>query len=317
MILRVEDLRINYVTRFGSLSAVDGVSFDLTEREAFGIVGESACGKTTVALSLMRLLPSNGHIQNGRILFSGKDIVRMSDPEIREVRWKGISMVFQSSMNALNPVIKIGDQIAEAISIHEEISKKEAKKRVSNLAEMVGIEPSRLANYPHEFSGGMRQRAVIAMALACNPRILIADEPTTALDVIVQAKILRLLKDIQAETGIAIILISHDLSIVSETSDRVAVMYAGKIVEEASVSLTMKTPKHPYTQGLLSSFPDLIRSRTERLGFIQGAPPNLRSLPSGCRFHPRCTFRMEKCMKVEPELLDLAKDHKVACHLYD
>ena len=317
MILEVNDLKVYYKTIHGSLKAVDGISFDLAEKEAFGIVGESGCGKTTAALSTMRLLPPNASIINGKILFDGNDIISMSNAEIRKIRWKKISMVFQSSMNALNPVIKIGDQIAEAILIHENISKKEAKERVNNLVQMVGIEPTRLNNYPHEFSGGMKQRAVIAMALACYPNILIADEPTTALDVIVQAKILKLLKDIQNETGIAIILITHDLSVVAETCDRVTVMYAGRIVEEASVSIVMRTPKHPYTQGLLNSFPNLIRLRTERLSFIPGAPPSLLSPPRGCRFYPRCNYRTEKCTKTEPELLNVGKDHKVACHLYN
>jgi len=317
MILEVKDLKVHYNTRHGTVKAVDNVSFDVDKKETLGIVGESGCGKTTTALSIMKLLPPNASIKDGEILFRGKDIIKISDSELRKIRWSEISMIFQSSMNALNPVIKIRKQIGEAILIHEKVPEEEVKKRTDNLAKLVGLEPSRFDSYPHEFSGGMKQRSVIAMSLACNPSILIADEPTTALDVIVQAKILKVINDIRNKTGVALIWVTHDLSVVAEVCDRVVVMYAGKIVEEASVQQLIKNPKHPYTQKMLNSFPSLSKPRTKRLSFIKGSPPNLLSPPSGCRFHPRCNYKMARCDNIEPEFVNVGKNHKVGCHLYN
>jgi peptide/nickel transport system ATP-binding protein len=317
MILDVKDLRVYYNTRHGTVKAVDSVSFDLDKKEILGIAGESGCGKTTTVLSIMKLLPPNASIEGGEILFRGKDIIKISDSELRKIRWSEISMIFQSSMNALNPVIKIRDQIGEAILIHEKVPEEEVKKRTDNLAKLVGLQSSRFDSYPHEFSGGMKQRSVIAMSLACNPSILIADEPTTALDVIVQAKILKMINEIKKKTGVALIWVTHDLSVIAEVCDRVLVMYAGKIVEEARVQQLIENPKHPYVQKMLNSFPSLSKSRNERLSFIEGSPPSLLSPPSGCRFHPRCNYKTARCVDVEPEPVNVGKDHKVICHLYN
>ncbi len=282
-----------------------------------GLAGESGCGKSTVALSLLKILPPGGVIRQGKIVFSGQDLVPLSEKEMRKIRWKGISIVFQGAMNAMNPVYKVGDQIAEAIRTHDsKISNTEVRERVAKLLETVGIEPSRADNYPHEFSGGMRQRALIAMALASDPSVVIADEPGTALDVIVQAQILRLMRDLKDKLGLSMILISHDLSIIAETCEKVAIMYAGRIVEYGDAISIFKDPKHPYTQGLIKAFPS-IKGERVRLTSIPGNPPDLLDPPKGCRFNPRCPYVMDICKRVEPKLEEHEeKEHLVSCHLY-
>ena len=315
-LLQVNNLTTYYRTLRGPVHAVENVNFKVEKGEALGLAGESGCGKTTIALSLLRILPWNGRIVNGEIFFKDKDITKMTEDQLRkEIRWKGISLIFQGAMNALNPVYRIEEQIVEAIKTHEpQVKKREAKERTAKLFEMVGIEPSRAKNYPHEFSGGMRQRAMIAMALACNPSLLIADEPGTALDVIVQAQVLKLISELKDKLNLAIIIITHDLSIISETCDKMAVMYAGKIVELGDVMSLFKKPLHPYTQGLISAFPNLKAKKQEMIS-IPGSPPNLLNPPPGCRFHPRCSFAMDICKKEEPAVIEISQGHYVACHL--
>ena len=315
-LLDVRNLTTYYMTRRGPVRAVEDVSFTVEKAQAMGLAGESGCGKTTIALSLLRILPPEGKIVRGQILFEGKDIVKMSEKELREhIRWKGIALIFQGAMNALNPVYKIKEQIVEAIKIHEpNVTKREAEERAKKLFELVGLDPSRVDNYPHEFSGGMKQRACIAMALACNPKLLIADEPGTALDVVVQAQILKLLRELKEKLSISLIVISHDLSLITETCDTIAIMYAGKIVEFADIVEMFKKPLHPYAQALIESFPS-ISSKKYKFVSIPGAPPNLLNPPSGCRFHERCKYAMDICKKKEPEFKEVSKGHFVACHL--
>jgi peptide/nickel transport system ATP-binding protein len=293
------------------------VSFEVNKGEALGVVGESGCGKTTVALSILRILPRGGVIRKGKILFNDTDLVPLSTGEMRKIRWKGISIVFQGAMNALNPVFKVGDQIVEAIKLHEpKVSKADARKRAEGLLEMVGVEPERLNNYPHEFSGGMRQRALIAMSLACNPELLIADEPGTALDVIVQAQVLQLMRSLKEKLGLAMMMISHDLSIVAEVCDKVAIMYAGHVAEYGDIDAIFKEPMHPYTQGLLGAFPT-IKGERKKLTSIPGQPPDLLNPPSGCPFRPRCPYAMDVCKGVFPEMKKVGSgNHYVACYLY-
>jgi len=314
-LLEVQNLKTYYKTLRGAVKAVDNVSFKLEQGEALGLAGESGCGKTTIALSILKILPPGGKIIDGHIYFDGQDIVKVRESEFRKkIRWKGISIVFQGAMNALNPVYKVGDQIIEAIRLHEKVTKKEAQERVERLLNLVGIEPSRANHYPHEFSGGMRQRALIAMALACNPKLLIADEPGTALDVIVAAQVLKLLRELKEKLNLAMILITHDLSIIAETCEKTAIMYAGKIAEFADTVSVFKKPLHPYTQGLLGAFPNIKGERT-RIASIPGTPPDLLNPPTGCRFHPRCKYGMEICRVKEPEFLEVEKGHFVSCHL--
>lgn len=315
-LLDVENLTVYYNILRGQVKAVEGVKFIVEKGESLGLAGESGCGKTTVALSIMRLLPSNGKILGGKILFRKKNIVDMPDDDVRnEIRWKKIAIVFQGAMNALNPVYKISEQITEAIRLHEpDVDKKTAIERAEKLFELVGIDPKRIHNYPHEFSGGMRQRAMIAMALACNPELLIADEPGTALDVIVQAQVLKLLSELKAKLNLSMILITHDLSIISETCEKAAIMYAGKVVESGAVRSIFKEPLHPYTQGLIGAFPNIYSPKAE-IKSIEGQPPDLFNPPSGCRFHPRCQYAMEICEKKDPPFLEVEKGHFVACHL--
>jgi peptide/nickel transport system ATP-binding protein len=315
-LLEVQNLTTHYRILRGWVRAVENISFKLDQGEALGIAGESGSGKSTIALSLLRILPAGGHIRKGKIFFEGKDLVQLSETEMRDVRWKGISIVFQGAMNAMNPVFKVGDQIGEAITVHEKgVSGDEVRERVAKLLETVGIEPSRANNYPHEFSGGMRQRALIAMALAANPTLLIGDEPGTALDVIVQAQTLRLLRDLKDRLGLSMIMISHDLSIIAETCEKVAIMYAGKIVEYGDAVSIFKNPLHPYTQGLIKAFPS-IKGERVRLSSIPGQPPDLLNPPPACRFNPRCPYVMDVCKREEPLLKDNEKGHLVACHLY-
>jgi len=314
--LEVKDLTVNYETKRGPVRAAEGISFSVKKGQSLGLAGESGCGKTTVALSLMRLLPKAGRILKGQINLDGRNLLNLTDREMRQVRWRDMSIVFQGAMNALDPVYKIGDQIIEAIRTHDkEVSKEECRERAAKLLELVGIDPERVDGYPHEFSGGMRQRALIAMALACNPKLVIADEPGTALDVIVQAQVLRLMRDLKEKLDLSMILISHDLSIIAETCERVVIMYAGNIAEYGSTPSVFHEPLHPYTQGLLQAFPD-IRGERKRLSSVPGQPPDLLNPPVGCRFNPRCPYVMDVCKKVQPPLIELRPDHYVACHLY-
>src|SRR2546427_975471 len=316
-ILQLDNLTTNYHTARGWVRAAENVNLELEKGKALGLVGESGCGKTTIALSILKILPAGGRIRGGKILFDGQDLVPLSDKEMRKIRWKGISIVFQGSMNALNPVFKVGDQIVEAIRLHEpNVSKQDAYRRAEGLFEMVGVEPSRIRNYPHEFSGGMRQRALIAMALASNPKVLVADEPGTALDVIVQAQVLQLMRALKEKLGLAMLMISHDLSIIAEVCERVAIMYAGRIVEYGEIATIFKEPLHPYTQGLMGAFPS-IKGERKKLISIPGQPPDLLHPPTGCRFHPRCPYAMEVCKKEVPVLQKQGSgEHTVACYLY-
>ncbi len=315
-VLQVEHLTTNYKTLRGWVHAAEDVSFDLEKGEAMGLVGESGCGKTTIALSLLKLLPQAGKIRSGKILLNGVDVVKMNDRQVRKIRWKEIAIIFQGAMNALNPVFKVNDQIIEAIRTHDpHISKSKARERVEALFEMVGIDPGRADNYPHEFSGGMRQRALIAMALSTDPEVLVADEPGTALDVVVQAQILKLLRDLKDKLNLAMVFISHDLSIVAETCDKLAIMYAGHMVEYGTTKAVFAKPLHPYTQGLLGAFPN-IKAARQKLTSIPGQPPDLLDPPKGCRFHPRCPYVMDVCHTVEPKLLPADTDHLAKCHLF-
>ena len=316
-VLDVQELTTNYSTARGWVRAAEGVSFKVEQGEALGLAGESGCGKTTVALSLLKILPKGGVIRNGKILFDGLDLVPLPENEMRKIRWKGIAIIFQGAMNAFNPVFKVGDQIVEAIQTHEkDVDKKTALDRARDLFAMVGVDPERVDNYPHEFSGGMRQRALIAMALAANPRMVVADEPGTALDVIVQAQVLKLMRELKDKLGLSMVLISHDLSIIAETCEKVAIMYAGRIVEYGDAASVFNEPLHPYTQGLIKAFPSIKGART-RLTSIPGQPPDLLNPPPACRFNPRCPYVMDVCHKVDPPLEKAGKgDHLVACHLY-
>ena len=316
-LLQLQGLTTHYSTVRGWVKAAEDVTFEVEKGQALGLVGESGCGKTTVALSILRILPAGARIRRGKIMFDGTDLVPLTSTEMRKVRWKGISIVFQGAMNALNPVFKVGDQIVEAIRLHEpDVPQSDARRRTEALLEMVGVEPSRFDNYPHEFSGGMRQRALIAMALACNPKLLIADEPGTALDVIVQAQVLRLMHALKEKLGLSMVMISHDLSIVAEVCERIAIMYAGRIVEYGDVESIFKEPLHPYTQGLMGAFPS-IRGERKKLVSIPGQPPDLLDPPKGCRFNPRCPYAMEICKEQVPELKRVGSgDHYAACYLY-
>jgi peptide/nickel transport system ATP-binding protein len=297
--------------------AVDKVSFILREGEMLGLVGESGCGKTTLMLSLMRLLPSAGRIVGGQILFRGKDLLDLSESEIEDVRWRDISMIFQGAMNALNPVRTIGDQIEEAIVRHNSLLvKNQLVDRTKTLLDMVGISPDRKDQYPHQYSGGMRQRAMIAMALACSPQVVIADEPTTALDVMVQAQILELLDNLRHNLGLSVILVTHDLGVVAEICDSVLVMYGGVTAEYANVDTIFNNPQHPYTRQLLAAFPDLSKPK-EKLRSISGYPPRLDDLPPGCRFAPRCESAYERCHVDKPALHRLGEFHQASCHLVE
>ena len=317
-VLEIQNLTTNYRTLRGWVRAAEDVNIRVEKGEALGLAGESGCGKTTVALSILKILPQGGVIREGKILFEGSDLVPLSESQMRKVRWKGIAIIFQGAMNAMNPVFKVGDQIVEAIRTHEpDTDNKSAWERARKLFELVGIDPERVDNYPHEFSGGMRQRALIAMALAANPQFLIGDEPGTALDVIVQAQTLKLMRDLREKLGLSMLVISHDLSILAETCEKIAIMYAGRIVEYGDAESIFKEPLHPYTQGLIKAFPSLKGERI-RLTSIPGQPPDLLKPPPGCRFNPRCPYVMDVCKKVVPPLEQSGKtDHLVACHLYD
>ena len=314
-LLVVENLRTHFTLDSGVVKAVDGVSFHLDDGEALGIAGESGCGKTTTALSLVRLLPANARIVGGSVKLFGIDLVPKSQNALRRYRWREIAIVFQGAMNALNPVRRIGDQIAEPLIERLSVPSREARSRARDLLELVGIPRARARAYPHELSGGMRQRAMIAMALACDPAVIIGDEPTTALDVMVQAQILELLERLRSELGLSLILITHDLSVIAETCDRVLVMYAGRVAEEGAVSVVFRTPRHPYTTKLLGAFPNIHADR-RTLDVIAGQPPDLRNPPSGCPFHPRCPMARDVCRDVVPPEVTLPDGVRVACHLW-
>lgn len=311
--LEVRDLSIDYLSDGGPLHAVESVNFQLEKGNSLALVGESGCGKTTTMLALLRLLPAEGRIVSGQILYKGVDLLQLSEYEMRRYRWNNIAIVFQGAMNALNPVQKIGDQIAEAVRVHDHLGSREANLRVGELMEMVGIAPERARQYPHQFSGGMRQRAMIAMSLACKPDVLIADEPTTALDVMIQAQILDLLQQLQAQLGLSIVLVTHDLGVVAELCDDVLVMYGGKVAEYGDVDTIFNNPAHPYTRRLLEAFPD-VDSPISALASIPGYPPPLDKLPVGCRFEPRCYRKTSLCAEVSPEVNEIKHRHFVACH---
>ncbi len=312
-LFEVKDLVMHFTTSQGPVHAVDDISFDLEKGKILGLAGESGSGKTSIAITLLKLLPDNGKILGGTVSLNGQNILDMPDQQIRkEIRWKRISMVPQAAMNALNPVFKVGDQITEAISIHTDMSRSQAKEKTRELFEQVGINPDRINSYPHEFSGGMRQRAMIAMALSLDPDIVIADEPTTALDVIIQAQILVLLRDLQRAKNMSMILITHDLSLVAEMSDRVGIIYGGQMVEYGRSSDIFHDPKHPYTIGLIKAFPNLEGKKT-KLSSIPGAPPNLIALPPACRFAARCAYATSKCTSEMPPFEEISPGHYARC----
>ena len=318
LLLEAQHITVEFVSAsHPPARAVEDVSFFLRKGEMLGLVGESGCGKTTLMLSLMRLLPSAGRIVRGQINFMGVDLLDLSEAQIEDVRWKNISMIFQGAMNALNPVRTIGDQILEPILRHDSASSREAaNERVGMLLDLVGISPDRKDQYPHQYSGGMRQRAMIAMALACQPQVVIADEPTTALDVMVQAQILELLDTLRHNLGLSVILVTHDLGVVAEVCDSVLVMYGGVTAEYASVDSIYNQPQHPYTRQLLDAFPDLSNPQS-RLKAIPGYPPRLDDLPPGCRFAPRCEVAFERCSREKPALHQLGVFHQASCHLVE
>ena len=315
-LIDVSDICIDYHRENGViLHALTNVGFSLDTGQSLGIVGESGCGKTTLMLSLLRLLPKEGRIIHGKVMFEDMNLLQLSEAEMRDIRWKKIAIIFQGAMNALNPVRTIESQIMEVMDLHDTSpSKKDSKERVAELLEMVGIPSTRAKQYPHQYSGGMRQRAMIAMALACDPKVLIADEPTTALDVMVQAQIISLLNELKVRLGLALILVTHDLGLVGELCDRALVMYAGMAAEYATVGTIFGKPSHPYTQRLLQAFPN-IENTDQKLDSIPGAPPRLDNLPAGCRFAPRCDCALEICRRESPAFIEIDPDHFAACHL--
>lgn len=312
-VLQVEDLTMHYTTRAGEVSAVNNVTFSLKKGQSMGLVGESGCGKTSIAFSLLKLLPENAKIKSGNIFLNGKDLVPLKENEMRHVRWREISMVFQAAMNALNPVYKVGDQIIEAMENHNLVQTNQgARDHVASLFELVGLDPKLMDQYPHEYSGGMRQRAVIAMALSCSPDLIVADEPTTALDVIVQDSLLREMIELQKKLDMSMIYISHDIAVIAEVTERIGVMYAGRMAEFGTAEEIFKHPLHPYTFGLMSAFPSIIGPKRE-LTTLPGEPPDLISPPSGCRFHPRCPYATEICSQETPKFEDMGGEHFVSC----
>jgi len=314
-LLEVEELKTYYYTLRGVVKAVDNVSFSLERGEVLGIAGESGCGKSTLAWALLGLVPPPGRIAGGKIVLDGIDLTKLSEHDLRKkVRWKKVSMIFQGAMNALTPVFTIEDQLAEPLIVHKGMHKHEARERIAQMLKAVGLDETIMKRYPHELSGGQKQRVIIAMALLLNPDLVIADEPTTALDVIVQAQIMNLFKEIKKKYNMGMIFITHDLSLIAEIADKVAIMYAGKIVEIGSSDQVFGNPRHPYTQGLLRSIPR-IRSK-EKITWIPGVPPDLVRPPPGCRFFPRCKYVKEQCRKEEPKLKEIEPGHFVACHLY-
>ncbi len=315
-LLSVKDLQTHFFTEEGVVRAVDGVSYEIEEGETLGLVGESGCGKSVSALSILRLIPNPpGKIVGGQILFEDQDLLKMDEDEIRHIRGNRIAMVFQEPMTSLNPVLTIGRQLTEALELHLKMDRHAANRRAVELLEMVGIPEAggRLGDYPHQFSGGMRQRVMIAMALSCNPKLLLADEPTTALDVTIQAQILEIMARLSKELGTAVIIITHNLGVVARYADRVNVMYAGRVVETASAKELYANPRHPYTLGLLRSVPRLDESRKEKLEPIEGLPPDLAHMPQGCAFYARCRFHVDRCLNERPDLMLVGERHLAAC----
>ena len=314
-VLSLRDLHITYHTQGGGVPAVRGVDFDVAKSEVVGLAGESGCGKSTIAGAILRLLPPKTKVE-GRIILDGQDVLGLSLGKLRAVRWAGASIVFQGAMHALNPVRRVGDQIAEAILVHGQAQEKGARVRVGALLEQVGLPTRRMDDYPHELSGGQKQRVMIAMALACSPSLVIADEPTTALDVMVQAQVLRLMKELQNDLGLSMIFITHDLSVLVEVSDRLAIMYAGKIVEEGPAERVFHDPKHPYTRALAAAFPEIGDDRFRRKpSGLGGDPPDPQQIPSGCSFHPRCPVAFEDCPTIVPDLYFAGDGRRAACLL--
>ncbi len=312
--LEIKDLTIHYITSDGVVKAVNGVSLDVEKGETLGLVGETGAGKTTIALGILRLVSDPpGKILGGEILYEGEDILKMGDEQLRELRGGKVSMIFQDPMTALNPVLTVGDQIAEMIHLHNDCTHQESLVRAGEMLETVGIPAERADEYPHQFSGGMKQRVVIAIALACNPQLLIADEPTTALDVTIQAQVLSMIKTLKEERGTSMILITHDLGVVAETCDKVAIMYAGEIVESGTLQHIFNETAHPYTEGLFGSLPSLDKD-VDRLTPIEGLMPDPTDLPEGCKFNPRCPIATDECRVTEPELRELTPGHFVRCH---
>ena len=313
--LAVEDLRVEFSTRRGTVHAVNGISFEIAAGDTLAVVGESGCGKSVTALAILGLLARNGQVRGGRALLNGRDLLRQSDRALRRVRGREIAMIFQDPMTSLNPVLTIGRQVREALETHFDMNRKEATERAAELIDRVGIPSAeaRLRDYPHQFSGGMRQRAMIAMALACKPKLLIADEPTTALDVTIQAQILTILRELVAQEDVALILITHDLGVVAGMCERVNVMYAGMFMETGSADQLFDSPRHPYTLGLLQSVPRLDAERRTRLQPIEGAPPNMLRAPGSCPFQPRCRFEVAESREHVPPLVEVEPGHKVAC----
>jgi len=316
-LLKVENLKVNFYTDYGIISSVDDVSFEVDDGETLAIVGESGCGKSVTALSIMGLIDKPGKVTDGKIMFQGRDLASLRKRDWYKIRGKELAMIFQEPLTSLNPVFTVGDQISESIRLHQKVDKDEASKRSIELLKRVGIpRADKIFNsYPHSLSGGMRQRVMIAIALSCNPKLLIADEPTTALDVTIQAQILELMRDLSREYGTAIILITHDLGVVADMADRVVVMYAGQVVERGDVFSLFREPKHPYTQGLLKSTPKLFEEKDE-LETIDGMVPNPLDMPRGCRFYPRCPKAHERCIQGQPILQRVSDKQYVRCWLY-
>ncbi|NLW39493.1 MAG: ABC transporter ATP-binding protein [Tissierellia bacterium] len=316
-LLEIKNLSIEYVTDERTNKAVNNLNLKIREGETLGFVGETGAGKTTTALGIMRLVPSPpGRIVSGEIIFEGENLLEKTEKEMREIRGNKISMIFQDPMTSLNPIMTVGEQIEEVIKLHEDLPKDELRKRAEAMLETVGIRKERFDDYPHEFSGGMKQRVVIAMGLACNPKLIIADEPTTALDVTIQAQVLELMKELKVKFNTSMLLITHDLGVVAETCDYVAIMYAGSVLEYGNVERIYNNPLHPYTVGLFNSIPSLDEDK-DKLDVIPGTPPDPANLPTGCKFHPRCSKCMEICKQKMPEPIEVEEGHYVSCFLYD
>lgn len=310
-VLEVRDLSVRFRTKRGLADALDGVSLSIPTGASIGLVGESGCGKSTLMKAMVGVLADNAEITSGSVLYHGEDLLKVSAEAVRRKRWAGISMITQSALNALNPVMKVGDQIVEAIRAHRPVSRRQAWQRAEEMLELVGVDPGRAREFPHQFSGGMRQRAIIAMSLVLDPDLVLADEPTTSLDVIVQDQIFRKIRALREELGFSLLLVTHDLGVVIENCDRIAVMYAGRVVEEGTVEQVVNTPFHPYTLGLKNSLPD-IHAVTEPIA-IPGVPPDPVNMPAGCRFAMRCPFAIDACTRTRPELEPVGEGHRAAC----